>query len=464
MPPPAPVEDRNEHHKQGMSALNYLAACSGFESRSSTSEAAEDGTRLHDLMESVTRLALAQGKLMQECLPLVMQGATTSEEEESYLRYCCKEVDYWYWLRKKAEKIFVERRIYIRHADRRVLNFGRCDLFLGRDESGGVLIDYKFGRHAVPAAANNWQGKGYATGLFQEFPLLQKIVVIFIQPRLQYTTRHVFNRKELPTMFEDIKAIVLNAQATQEKLLRPGVYCDYCGTAAVCKALLNDAQRAIAIHEGLPMPQTFRGLKIETPEEAAHALYVLQRLEVLIEESGLKEKARELARANNGTISCTLPNGQQVAYDLKRRKAARRIDSPVLVAEALQGIMTPAQVLDACEIRVTTLEENFADAYTEQKNAQAETVLKEAELRAAPVKDRELAKAILKAAKEEAKAIRVTKKEAAETLNSLLANEGLITSPGAVVEYLKPRAAAAPTRTAIETHGDKLTEQQAHAN
>lgn len=434
------------HHKQGMSALNYLAACSGFENRGGTSQAAEDGDRLHDIMERVCG-RLANGSHMSGmpagatqsatlCLAVFLETATVTEDEEFYLRFCCKELDFW--LAKKPLSIHTEARVHIRNPDGSILNYGHYDLLILLTPETGVLFDYKFGWIPVPAAAHNWQGKGYAVGNFQERPALKKLGVVFIQPKLHKITRCSYNRADLFEMYLGVKVVVQNAQAAV-KTLRPGPYCDYCAAAPVCKALLNDAQRAVAIHEGLPMPQSFVGLKIETAEEAARALYVLDRLEVLIEESGLKEKAKEFARCNDGKISCTLANGQIITAELKSRNAPRALNSPALIADVLKDVLTPEQVLSACDPKISRLEPIFADALTAKADAEASRLLHEAELASDACPDRKLAKAIVKAAQEQAKATRITKKAAAEILSSTLASEGLLSPGDGKVEYLKVR-------------------------
>jgi hypothetical protein len=440
MPAPVPVVVVQQHHKQGMSALNYLAACAGFENRNTTSEAAEDGNRLHDIMERVVANIIAYPVAPGVADPAMfalldlMETLKVTEEEEFYLRFCCKELDYW--LAKKPLSIHTEARVHIRHEDGSILNYGHYDLLIRLTAGTAILFDYKFGWIRVPAAAQNWQGKGYATGVFQETFDITKLGVVFIQPKLHLVTRCSYNRADLHEMYRGVRTVVENAQA-EHKTLRPGPYCDYCAAAPVCKALLNDAQRALSIHEGMPMPASFVGLKINTPEEAAHALYVLDRLEVLIEESGLKEKAKEFARLNDGKISCTLPNGQTITAELKQRNSPRSLNSPALIADCLKDVLTPEQVLSACDPKISRLEPIFADALVAQADADAKAILEAAQ--AASLVDPAQAKAILKAAKEEAKTVRITKKRAAEILSDTLMSEGLLSPGDGKVEYLKVR-------------------------
>lgn len=439
--------DERTHHRHGMSVLNYIAACPGFTSRGGTNEAAEEGQKLHDRMEAIAALAIASpeynsGHAAQDALQKVLSDGPIGEEEELHLKFCCKELDFWLQRCKKGHEAFIERRVAIRNPDGSQLNYGHYDLLVFLSDTMAVLIDYKFGWIPVPPADQNWQGKGYAVGVFQDFPQLKKIGVVFIQPKLLKTTRHSYDCSELRRMYEEIRDVIRAAQA-ESKTLRPGPYCDYCAVAGTCTALLNPAAQAVAIHEGLPMPPTFQGLQINTPEDAARALYVLDRLEVLIRESGLKEKARELARGNGGQLKCALPDGREIVVDLKQRNSPRSANSPALIADALKDVLTPEQVLAACDPKITRLEDIFAEVMTEKGEADATAILKFAESEAervtklgAPPAE---AEQIRRTAKQEAKAARITKKRAVEILSDTLTSEGLLSAPEGKVEYLKVR-------------------------
>ncbi len=432
------------HHRHGMSILNALAACPGYVSRGGTNQAAEDGTRLHKIMESVIKevqddpsreLASLPRVSAKQALQIVLVTTQVSEEELIYLEYCCREFDFW--LARNPKAMTSEGRVQILNPDDTELNFGTFDLLLFLTDEVAVLFDWKFGWIPVPAAQHNYQGQGYAVGVFQKYPKLTKLGVSFVQPKLRSTTHAFYHRTNLFKMYAEVRDLI-RAALSPTKTLRPCSYCDYCGVAATCKALLNDAALAVSIHEGLTMPEKFIGLQIETPEEAARALYVLGRLEVLVNESGLKDKAKELCR-EHGSLSCTLPNGEKVVVEMKQRNSPRSANSPMLIAEALKDVLLPEQVLGACDLKITRLEEIFAEAFVEKREAEAKGILAMAAKNAAAVTDPVLAKDLAKTAAAQAKAARSTKKNAVEVLNSVLLGEGLVTSPEGKVDYLKVR-------------------------
>lgn len=448
------VSTERAHHPQGMSALNYLDACSGFASRNETNEAAEDGDRLHKVMEKVVkrvqqyRNALTEEKLTPHesspdarlALAEVLSIETVSEDEEVYLEYCCQELDVW--LAKNPAVLLSEARVHIYHPDGSELNYGHYDLLLFLSDELAILFDWKFGWIKVPPAQQNKQGKGYAVAVFQKYPRLSKIGVVFVQPKLHLVTRTTYARQDLYEMYAEVKGIVQRAQAP-EKVHRPGPYCDFCAISSRCSALLNEASKALAVYEGLPIPRGFAGLQITNAEDAAKAMYVLDRLQVLLENSDhLKDLVKQFARDNGGTIGTPLPDGRMVTIELKRKNASRSANSPGLISEVLKDYLAPEQILAACDPKITKLEEIFADAFVERQKAEAQSVLDKGDDEARRLEhsgDPHGAAQVRKHAKAEAKAIRVTRKHAIEILNQTLQAEGLVSRPDAKVEYLKVR-------------------------
>jgi hypothetical protein len=449
----APISPERGHHRYGMSTLNYLAACSGFLSRNTSSEAADDGTRLHSVMERIIDWIVAQLGIMSSTQFHMEQLASRayqeirhmealSDEEEFYIEFCCRELDKW--LRKVGPeaKLLKEQRVHIHNPDGTQLHYGHYDLLIFISDEVGLLFDWKFGWIPVPPAQNNWQGKGYAVGSFQTYPRLKKLGVVFVQPKLHRSTYTTYARESMFDMWREIHGVIAAAQA-QEKKLTPGQYCDYCGGAATCSALLNEANRAVAVYEGLPVPAGFTGLQITSAEDAARAMYLLDRLKVLLDRADeLKDKAKEFAKDNGGLLCAPLPDGKLITVELKTKSAARSANSPGMIAEVLKDYLTPEQVLGACDPKITALEEIFADAFVARQAEAAQALLAQAEADAQALRrsgDLTGAAQTLELAKHEAKTIRTTKKQAVSILSDMLTAEGLLSRPEGRVEYLKVR-------------------------
>lgn len=443
--------DERQHHKYGPSVMNYLAACPGYRSRHGTNEAAEDGQRLHDVMEKVVLEVVPVLRMVEAglrpvpsaeiALRQVLQTETVTEEEELYLRFCCRELDKWL-PKLKTTDLAVEQRVYVYHPDGNELNFGHYDLMIFFGKKVAILFDYKFGWIPVPPAQSNWQGKNYAVGTFQKYPHLEKLGVVFIQPKLHKVTQTTYARQDLYDMYLAVRGVI-EAADNPNSPRRVGQYCDYCANAAGCTTLLNEGSKALAVYEGLPIPQGFAGLQINNAEDAVRALFVLDRLKVLLERSDeLKTIAKDFAKANNGTLMAPLPDGRLITVELKSRATPRSVDSPGLVAEVLKDFISAEEVLGACDLNITTLEKIFADALVSKHKAQADALQASAEAEAQRLErsgDLTGAAQAREEAKGEAKALRITKKRAIELLSDMLTAEGLLSRPDNKVEYLKVR-------------------------
>ena len=96
IPAPEPVTTATRlHHKYSASKMNYLEDCAAFTFSSTTNEAAEQGTLLHDLMDQMIK-KVAKGlykTTLEQVAAWLVKACELTEEEIGYLRFCCKRVD-----------------------------------------------------------------------------------------------------------------------------------------------------------------------------------------------------------------------------------------------------------------------------------------------------------------------------------------------------------------------------------
>lgn len=421
-----------------MSKLPAYKACSGYESQEGeTSQAAEDGTRLHEILDKLIsdyKASTDKRPLTDRLYEEFLAGQLSCDEDELHLLdFCTKNVDKFL---KSATEIDNEIRVTIFKPDGSELNYGSLDVRLDLGRGAALVIDYKFGWIPVEHARSNMQGKGYALGTLQECSQFQTVSVMFLQPKLNTVTTATFKREQMYEMYAEIEAIISAAQAAN-KTLRPNPYCDFCKHAAApCTALVKTASAVVAKYDAPDIPDIFDGLTITKPEQALAAFYLLDRLETLISKGGIRQKALEMAQAAGGKLSAEI-GGKLLTLEVKHRKSARSANSPAMIADVLKDVLTPEQVLGCCDPSITKLEEVFSEEYVARAKAEADAVLQSAEKEAANLTDKKLASQLLKQAKETAKSLRVTKKAAAEILNDTLRVEGLVTSGEGLVPYLK---------------------------
>jgi hypothetical protein len=408
IPAPEPVTTATRlHHKYSASKMNYLEDCAAFTSSSTTNEAAEQGTLLHDLMDQMIK-KVAKGlykTTLEQVATWLVKACELTEEEIGYLRFCCKRVDVF--LARRPTAILTEISVSVQHPDGTELNHGFLDvLFIFKDV--GILMDFKFGWAPVRPAKDNLQGFNYALGAFMKFQELNRIGIEFIQPKLNWVTSHVVERLYMFELYRRLASVVENAEYVQknpldaQRYMKPGHYCQYCTLAGTCAVLSNYRAIAATRYADLPMPVSFKGMELTKPADLALARYWCDLVETGIEE--LKASAFMVAEANGGELRCTLPNGQEIIYEIAERNVDRVLGSAPEIAEALKDFCSPQEILGAAKLAIGKLEPIAKAAMVGLAAARGE---------------------------------KLTKKVAWEQVTATLEAQGLLTRPDSKIRYLK---------------------------
>jgi hypothetical protein len=109
-----------------------------------------------------------------------------------------------------------------------------------------VLIDWKFGRVAVPEPAVNWQARLYAVGVQQKYGV-EKVEAHIFQPRSYgHYTPAVFGKEDL-IGFAAQYELAVNMSKLPGLYLSTGDSCKYCRALSVCPAAILDAREADAL-------------------------------------------------------------------------------------------------------------------------------------------------------------------------------------------------------------------------
>lgn len=395
-----------KHHKYGPSKLGYTEECAGYRGSDGTSEAAEQGTMLHGLMEEMIRRVQKgpESQTLPQIREWVVKQHELTDEEVHYLRLCCIEIDKM--LTRKPTAIHNE--ISIEVVDEgKTLTAGFLDVFM-EFGSVGILTDFKFGWNPVKPASVNLQGMAYALGCFIKFPNIQKIGIYFLMPKLNWVSSHVVHRKDMLAIFERIKTVVSLAEyvianpGDAQHYLKAGKHCQYCARIGNCPAQANMMAAAATKYAGLPVPPTFQSLEITSPDEIARLRYYVDVVEPAIEE--IKRRAFEIADANGGKISYTRPDGQVVTYEVNERNVKRTLGNAMDVCEAVKEFMSPEEVLGAAKLTLGDFLDISKAALVNQRKAEGQ---------------------------------KLTKKAAEEQITSLLSASGLLTSPDTKIRYLE---------------------------
>ena len=380
---PVKIEElpKRQHHSHGPSRMNYIEDCAAFTSKDGNNDAAEEGTFLHEIMDEVIQRVIT--KKEKRTLPQIDGWVGTThdltDDQKEYLRFCCRKLDHY--ISKSPDEIHSETKVETARRDGKELNYGYLDVFFVFNRvKMGVVVDFKFGWLPVRPAQTNLQGKNYVAGYFQKFKTLERIAAVFIQPKLNVISEFIFHRTQMFDILKQLEDIVQLAIDVQEgkhlERVQPGKYCDYCALAGTCTKLNEMRGAAASAIVKLPQPPSFNGLELHKPEDLALARYWVDIIETGLAE--VKAKAMEAAQANGGELTCTLPDGRVISYEVKERKTPRSLGSAPEVAEALQDFITPQEVLAAADLKITTLETITKKAMVEIAKARGEKLSQKA--------------------------------------------------------------------------------------
>ena len=151
------------HHEFSPSQLAYREACPGWKpDEGPQSIQAAEGTMMHKALETGKTEGLTEEQT--RCVNLVSDLFSSLKEE----------------LVVGGDQCEVHQEIRLGIMD---MTFGTADLVLVCG-AHAKIGDAKFGWTAVEDAETNLQGWAYAIGVYEKFPQVDHIEVVFAQPRL----------------------------------------------------------------------------------------------------------------------------------------------------------------------------------------------------------------------------------------------------------------------------------------
>lgn len=241
------------HARYSPSTIDGLMKCLRFRYKETESDAADEGTLLHE--------AFATG---------VLDGLT--EEQRSAVTAAR---DYVASI-KSADPDGWEEYSEVR-VELRDLTYGTADKLLihsGRKEAH--VFDAKFGRIS---ADNAYQIRLYGAAVYEANPSIQKLTTHIVAPRIahldvvEYTdvpAMHAFTRKDLEALYARIDNPFLPPTPHED-------LCDKCARASECPAL-HPTVRAVAAGLELPLPSCFGPSALVSAKDRALAQIVANAL------------------------------------------------------------------------------------------------------------------------------------------------------------------------------------------
>ncbi len=321
----------SKHARHSPSSLGYKEVCPAYCGRGGTNAAAEEGTLMHEALETDDFSAL--------------------DEEQQFLVGLCRDFRDGELARLGEARQFRELKLDIAGG----LTFGTAD-FVAVAGNHALLMDWKFGRSSIEPASTNAQGAAYALGVFEAFAEVETLDLHFVQPRRELISSHTYTRADVPGLLLRIRTIIRRANA-KNKVECPGAQCSYCRRQATCTALCNLALPIASRYQGMAIPEELHPSKISDPRVMAQCLDAAKILKDWIESVGYH--AVDMA-----------VNGVEIpGYKLASRAGRKTIGDALAAYGAVQDDMPLDTFLSCCgSVKIDALTDAIsADAPRGQK-------------------------------------------------------------------------------------------------
>lgn len=316
--------------KASASNLDRIAACPGSHAAEQgmpykPSEAAQEGTMLHDVMSGVRDT----------------KGLTSGQRR--YISYCSEQGRALLAEHVDAEKPEVVKEWY---AQARLLDHivsAKSD-FTAWGETKALVIDWKFGREPVDRAEVNLQLRPYAIIAAQEKPAIELTTVAIVQPTVAPEDRVTvaqYTREDILQAKEQLNDILVVAAKTDAKRT-PGAHCRYCKALGTnrCPESTEQAMSLAPLTNAQVMP---------VGAELAKFLEAKVLLKPMLE--ALENHAREQLQSDPDSIP-----GWHLTDDIPIRTLP---DVETAWAAADAAGVTAAEFMAACSVGVGALEEKM---------------------------------------------------------------------------------------------------------
>tara|TARA_R100000808_G_scaffold7131_2_gene21060 strand:+ start:163 stop:1230 length:1068 start_codon:yes stop_codon:yes gene_type:complete len=200
-----------------------------------------------------------------------------------------------------------------------------------------LILDYKTGRIPVEPADENWQLKGYATLVAQNWPV-ERVFVSIVQPHCGEPTLHKYEGEALRRVRRQVHALVRRANGPRAKLNPGEKQCKYCRAKSICPALQE---------QSLELSQT-SGTDVATfdGERLSQLLDQVRPVEEFIK--ALRLRARDMLSEDKQSV----PN-----YTLKEGTRRRKISDNKKVYDTLTASGVPLDdIIAAASFSVARIE------------------------------------------------------------------------------------------------------------
>jgi hypothetical protein len=304
------------HHPHSPSSLQSSEACAHFENEQRDSAASIAGTLQHkaaetrdlSILDDPEQVAAVQRALQVEDewigrLTVAEKGAYRAGEDmfgsggppeivrEKYLPVDASHIELVHHEVGHGEESSAERWVGI--------TGGYPDTVLVQPATGeAAILDWKFGRYFVTPTQDNMQGRAYAAGVFEAFPVVQKVTVVFYHPYLEVNDggeaypkpeyQHTFDRSEREFIELQVRTFVARKKLATAEGFAGAIaptpktdLCLWCAKKATCPALGQLMVLGASKHKEITVPDVFNPTELTKPEDYAAAYRFANQFELV---------------------------------------------------------------------------------------------------------------------------------------------------------------------------------------
>lgn len=232
---------------------------------------------------------------------------------------------------------------------------GYPDTVLVQPATGeAAILDWKFGRHPVTPTKDNMQGRAYAAGVFEAFPSVEKVTVVFYHPYLEvndagepspnpdYT--HTFLREEREFIELQVRTFVARKKLAIAEGFHGSIaptpktdLCLWCAKKATCPALGSLMVLGASKHKEITVPDVFNPTELTKPEDYAAAYRFANQFELVAK--SIKRRVTDAAMKDGVDVP---------GFKLTRRKDPEITNVSELKRVAVEKFGVTSEEFDNC--------------------------------------------------------------------------------------------------------------------
>lgn len=407
------------HHPHSPSSLQSSEACAHFENEQRDSKASKDGVLQHKAAETrdlsilddpehvkgVTRALQVEDEWIDILTDVEASYSRAGEPEptevlpkiiqEQYLPVDGKHVEPQESQELEEDKLTGEKILFDRYREWHGITGGYPDTVLLQLRSGrAAILDWKFGKEWVTPTRDNMQGRAYAAGVFEAFPSVKSVTVVFYHPHLEvndegevyqkdeYTC--TFTRDELDFIRLQIHTIIAKKKLAREQGLNNSEIpqtpktslCIWCAHKARCKALGALVVLTMSKHKPLDCPEVINPGELRTAEDYGKAYKFANFLEPLAK--SIKKHITEAAVKGGVDVD---------GFEIARRRDSEVVDPSKLKQIAVENFGVTEAEFDKCvSVPITKIDDVIKAKAPPRKGAPTVRAFRDAATRAGALK------------------------------------------------------------------------------